>query len=180
MRSLFTLLFLCIFSWNAHAWDGELYALGGVGKSIQNERWGFSGNFGMGTVTKGELGYFNAGVNLYYLSGTYQSNYGGVYYGSKSVSENYLFDFALGGGVCLQSGITTFRIGPDVAMNFSLNNGNMHVSITPKAVLTFDAGGSEIGIMVKRNLPVLNFSRDTYSGRGYAPGFFGGGVVLNF
>ncbi len=175
MRTLFTLFFLCIASFGAQAqWRNELYLLGGAGKNYSAEIRQLSGNFGMSASTGGEVLYFNAGVSLYYLSGEGSYSYWAF---RESTSRNFVTELAIGGGLVGQIDNVTLRFGPDIAGNVSLSNGGLYggiyFSFVPKAILTFDLGNMDLGVMAKASFSLV-------SARDYSPGFYGGGLILGF
>jgi hypothetical protein len=115
--------------------------------------------------------YFNAGASLYYLRG--EGGYLGYFPSYNINSENYVTEVAVGGGVMGQLGIATLRIGPDVGVNIGLSTRGTSYSIIPKAMLTFDLGDADLGIMAKASFSLLS---EAY----FSPGFYGGGIILSF
>lgn len=171
MRTLFTLFLLCVISFSATAqWRNELYVLGGFGKNFRTETSKFSGNFGMSASTGGEVLYFNAGLSLYYLSG--EGSYSPWSF-RDNTSQNFITEFAIGGGVMGQIDNVTLRLGPDLGGNVSLSNGDFYLSFAPKLMVSFDLGNMDLGLMVKASFPV--FAPGTYY-----PSFYGGGIILGF
>ncbi len=170
MRTIITLLLLSV-SITANAWEKELYALAGNGRTYKNASSKLSGNFGMATSLDKKHWYFNAGLGLYVLNGDYPPATTFIIGVIGREETNYITELALGGGFRYQKGLITIKAGPDLGVNFNLNVADLYLSVVPKVSVTFRLGAIDLGIVGKYGFPVS--APGTYS-----PQFLGGGILL--